>query len=279
MMTPAVGKDAGIGKGGSDTGPALRYRHMYDLVVGLIQDQRLHDGDRIPSTPELARLGQVSIITVRRALDDLEREGRIIRRQGLGTFVASPRLVSEPSHPGPLLSTLRTSQAEIKLDTRLIGLAVGMPTAAQATSLNIDRGQPVWEVTRVRLLDEEPKVLERAILPLSLVPSLDKDLLAAGGSLYTFLSEQYDLTDESVEQAIEVDDPDKWERQNLAVTSHDTVVRIRGVSSLTSGAAFDAFQQTYRARDFTFYVSGHSTPRLFEPTSDTSWAVRQLPST
>src|SRR6188474_944243 len=44
-------------------------------------------GERFHSDHELARIAQLSRPTVRRALDDLEREGWIERRPGIGTFI------------------------------------------------------------------------------------------------------------------------------------------------------------------------------------------------
>jgi GntR family transcriptional regulator len=64
----------------------LRYQHVYDLVLAIMAERDLKSGDRLHSTTELAEIAQVSTISVRRALDELERAGKITRRQGLGTF-------------------------------------------------------------------------------------------------------------------------------------------------------------------------------------------------
>ncbi len=254
----------------------LRYQHVYDLVVNLIEEQGLREGDQLPSTAELADLAGVSVISVRRALDELAHSGKIVRHQGVGTFVAPKRIVSEPSRPGALLETMTGAENEVVLDTELMSVVVGVPSAKHAAALGIDAGQPVWEICRLRSVGSTPKVLEKAVLPLSLVPSLDEQRLAEGNSLYGFLAERYGLTDDFVEQAIEVDQPNSWEREHLKLTAKDTIVRIRGVSVDASGVAFDSFQQTYRAHDFVFYVSGTSRQRLFEPNNDGSWSVRPL---
>lgn len=52
------------------------------------------------------RASEVSMMSVRRALDELERAGKIQRKQGLGTFVAESRIASDPTRPGELLDTL-----------------------------------------------------------------------------------------------------------------------------------------------------------------------------
>lgn len=261
----------------TDDKRVLRYQHVYDLVVNLIDDQDLNEGDQLPSTTELAGMADVSIITVRRALDELERNGKVVRHQGVGTFVAPSKLVSEPARSGALLSTLGSSQAEADLKTELVGLIVGVPSAKHAAALGIDLGEPVWEISRMRSVGSHPKVLERAVLPLSLVPALDEAKLAAGASLYEFLAERYGLRDDFVEQAIEVDDPTSWEREHLGLGAKDAVVRIRGVSVSEAGVAFDSFQQTYRAREFVFYLSGSSSRKLLEPGVEGSpWTIRPL---
>ena len=65
---------------------------LYDqIVVGLkreISEGRLTPGTPLPSFRQLAADLMVSVITVKRAYEELEREGIIFRRQGLGTFVA-----------------------------------------------------------------------------------------------------------------------------------------------------------------------------------------------
>ncbi|WP_223694055.1 GntR family transcriptional regulator [Leifsonia poae] len=254
----------------------LRYQYVYDLVVSLIEEQGLSEGDQLPSTAELAELAGVSVISVRRALDELAHSGKIVRHQGVGTFVAPQRLVSEPSRPGALLETLKGQAGEVALDTELMSMLVGIPSAKHAAALGIDAGQPVWEICRLRRLGSTPKVLEKAVLPLSLVPSLDESRLADGDSLYGFLAERYGFTDDFVEQAFEVDQPNSWEREHLRLTAKENVVRIRGVSVDAGGVAFDSFQQTYPAHDFVFYVSGTSRQRLVEPNHSGPWSVRPL---
>ena len=151
-----------------------------------------------------------------------------------------------------------------------------------------ERGQVLYQIAlwtvasyapdSARRLGNVPKLLEKAVLPLSLVPSLDEERLATGGSLYGFLAERYGFTDDFVEQVFEVDHPNSLEREHLKLTAKDNVVRIRGVSVNAEGTAFDSFQQTYPAREFLFYVSGTSGRRLVEPARTGPWSVRPFGS-
>lgn len=270
----------------------LRYEVVKDLVLSMIEEQNLAPGDRLPSTAELAELSGVSQISVRRALDELERAGRIQRHQGVGTFVASPRILSDPARSGTLLTTLgevpyvgppatspgpERSEAKKSLTTELIGIRVGLPGANIASALGIEEGQPVWEVVRRRLMGGAPAIIERAILPLHRVPSLDHAILAAGGSLYSHLADKHGLVDAYEEQYLEVTLPSAEERAWLALPAREQVVAIKGVSFDETGQPFDCFQQVYPARRFAFFFSGSQTRRLLTARNTTGWTVTPLP--
>lgn len=64
---------------------------VHNFLLSLI-DQR-KDGDLLPSQSELCKQFDVSVITVRRALSDVEKKGLIFRKKGKGTFVHKKRKV------------------------------------------------------------------------------------------------------------------------------------------------------------------------------------------
>jgi len=64
------------------------YQQIVDRLKREVSEGRLRPGDILPSFRQLAEDLLVSVITVKRAYEELEREGIIYRRQGLGTFVA-----------------------------------------------------------------------------------------------------------------------------------------------------------------------------------------------
>ena len=64
------------------------YQQIVDRIKRDVSEGRLRPGVALPSFRQLAEDLLVSVITVKRAYEELEREGIIFRRQGLGTFVA-----------------------------------------------------------------------------------------------------------------------------------------------------------------------------------------------
>lgn len=72
----------------SAAAPGTLYQQIVDGLRREISEGRLAPGTALPSFRGLAEDLLVSVITVKRAYEDLEREGLIYRRQGLGTFVS-----------------------------------------------------------------------------------------------------------------------------------------------------------------------------------------------
>jgi GntR family transcriptional regulator len=64
------------------------YQQIIDGVKREVNEGRLKSDSALPSFRQLAEDLLVSVITVKRAYEELEREGIIYRRQGLGTFVS-----------------------------------------------------------------------------------------------------------------------------------------------------------------------------------------------
>ncbi len=72
----------------SPLNPDPMYKQVTDQIKDAIAEGSLKAEDRLPSIREMARELQISEITVKRAYADLESEGYILTRSGLGSFVA-----------------------------------------------------------------------------------------------------------------------------------------------------------------------------------------------
>jgi GntR family transcriptional regulator len=255
----------------------LLYQRVVAYVEQLIAERGLAAGDLLPSYAELADQLQVSLITVRRALEELERAGIVRRHQGLGTYVARPRIVSDPMRSGSLLGTLASDDMPT-LRTRILELRVGEPSADLSQALRIDPATRVWRLRRLRLIDEQPAVLETSVIPVALAPTLDRTVPGLEASLYDLLAAEYGLVDAHEEQYLEVITPTQDEARLLELPARSLVVRIRGLSADEAGVPFDCFEQLYLATGFAFAISGSAARRLLPAPGHRDWGVRPLPA-
>src|ERR1700761_6268625 len=255
----------------------LRYEQVVAYVEELVTERGLVPGDMLPTYAELAASTGVSLITVRRALDELEKAGRVRRHQGLGTFLARPRIVTGPARAGSLLGTLRagdTGPPASAIETRVVEICRGLPSAGVASALRIGMDAPVWRLRRQRLVDGQPAVAESSIIPVELAPRLDHQVRGLSGSLYDLLAQDCGLEDDYEEQYLEVVvAPGPDERKLLGIPVRTPVVRIRGLSLDKSGTPFDCFEQLYRATEFAFAISGSTSRQLFPAPAFQDWGV------
>ena len=249
----------------------LRYQKVIDLVDQIIRAQDLQPGSLLPTQKELAALAGVSLITVRRALEELEREGRVAGHQGVGTFVAQPRIVSEPARRGGLLATLAGRADPSLVTTEILKVRDAEPDAAVARALGLAAGARVWVVSRLRRIDGRPMMLEQARVPRALAPDLDRWRDDLAQSLYGLLARRYGLVDDYEEQYLEVDAAGATERRRLGLQARARIVRLQGVSFAAGDVPFDCFEHVYPAEAFAFYISGRTSRRLLPARDLAGW--------
>lgn len=139
-----------------------RYERLAERLAHLIRRGKLAPGSVLPPEPELARALGLSRETVHRALRSLAGRGLVIRRRGVGTFVAEP-YVEQPLEG--LYSFVRTLLEQgHRPSSRLLGYR--MTTDPDASPLLTGRADGlVYELARLRLVDDEPFVVETVYLP------------------------------------------------------------------------------------------------------------------
>jgi GntR family transcriptional regulator len=64
------------------------YEQIKNSIIEQIMNDELKEDDAIPSIRSLAQDIKISVMTIKKAYDELEQDGYIISRQGKGTFVA-----------------------------------------------------------------------------------------------------------------------------------------------------------------------------------------------
>ena len=121
-------------------------------------------GTRLPSEPALATELGVSRATLREALRALESEGLVRRMWGSGTYVAEGRRVANSLDVNfGVTDAIRT--AGLRAGTEDGRHWFEPASASEAARLDLEPGQDVLVVERVRTADGKPVVLSRDILP------------------------------------------------------------------------------------------------------------------
>ncbi len=156
-----------------------------------LDDGSLTPGTKLPPERELAEMLGVSRMTVRQALGELERAGRLRRVVGRagGTFVCEPRASTGVAATSGLSAELRRHGGA----TRAEVVSAGVEPAGRrsAAALELKRGDKVTVITRLHLAGSKPLAVERTTVPAALFPDIeDMDL---SGSLVALMARIFDV--------------------------------------------------------------------------------------
>ncbi|HEX5029610.1 MAG TPA: GntR family transcriptional regulator [Gaiellaceae bacterium] len=211
-----------------------------DLVLDLVE--QLAVGDAIPSERQLSADFGVSRLTVRAALDDLVREGYLVRRHGSGTFVSEPKIAQEltmTSFTDDMRSRgLRPASETLELRTVSAGARLGR-------LLRVSPSEPVLVAKRLRLADGESMAIETVHIRASQVPGITADDLQEH-SLYEILSERFGIVVVGGEQTIEPTVTDEDESAALGVPLHSPAFRFERVTHSQQGEIVEFVESIYR---------------------------------
>jgi GntR family transcriptional regulator len=193
-----------------------------DRVLDLIE--QLNVGEAIPSERQLSSELGVSRLTVRAALDDLVREGYLVRRRGAGTFVSEPKIAQE------LTMTSFTDDMRrrgMRPSSRTLELRVAPAGARLGRLLHVSPSEPIVFATRHRLADGESMAIETIHVRERDVPGLTAADLEQQ-SFYELLRDRYGITVVGGTQTIEPTVTDEEESAALGVPLHSWPSGSRG---------------------------------------------------
>lgn len=140
----------------------LQYQLKKELYEKIAKKEWL-PGQMIPSEKELCDAHGVSRITVREALKELVQSGYLIRKQGKGTFVATPTVEYILQSTFSLSKALEERGMESKFT--ILRFAKEKPSADLRRTFRIEADELVVCLTRVRTINGEAYAYEEAIVP------------------------------------------------------------------------------------------------------------------
>ena len=230
---------------GESGGP--RYVQWRRRLEAGIANGTLPPNSSLPPEREIAEITELSRVTVRKAIQELVREGLIEQRQGSGSFIREPmdRMEQSLSH----LTSFSEDMAQRGLDTtsRWLERGVFLATPAERTALDLPDGAEVARIYRLREAGGRPMALERAALPLDILPNP----LEVTTSLYEVLG-QRDLRPVRALQKISAINLEAAEAQLLNVPEGAAGLSIERTSYLASGRVAELTRSLYRGDAYDF---------------------------
>lgn len=239
--------------------PDPLYVQVYEAILAAIHSGRLQAGDRLPTERSFCDQFGVSRATVRRAMRRLADEGVVEATVGRGSFVSGGPL-AEP--PNALMSFTELAKARgAAPSARVRGQALRPAAPEEASVFKLGLHDLVFELDRLRLLDDMPVALDRSRIPLTVAPELNK-LDFAEASVYAAL-DRADAAPVTADVIVSAAAADPLQADALDIADGDPLVVCTTMSYDSRGRLVEIGEITYRADRYQFraVLTRTTTPR------------------
>lgn len=205
------------------------YQQLVDEIKMQIQTGQLKENDRLMTEVELSKEYDISRITVRKAIELLVEEDILVKRQGIGTFVAGKKM---HRNNGGFMSFTKNCEIEGKKAGAIL-LAADLVDAngSDMKHLHIQEDCKVIRILRLRLCEDVPVLLEENRFPVKYAFLLSHDLT---GSLYEILA-QNGAVMSSGTKSMDICYANEEESRLLKVEKNKALLLMKDISSDQDG--------------------------------------------
>ncbi|MBI5303674.1 MAG: GntR family transcriptional regulator [Chloroflexi bacterium] len=232
---------------------SLARQVVQEILAGIHAGKLARDNGGLPSETELSQRFGVSRATIREALSQIEQRGVVVRRHGVGTFVA------------PMLPRIDAGLEELEsLETlaRRIGLATQMgepvieerePTPTEAECLQLSERVAVISVARVILTGARPIAYLVDVVPTTVLQRQDLDKNFRG-SVLDLLLRRRDLHLSHSRTDILIESADKTIARKLKIKAGEPLHKLDAQLCTHDGRVVDYSISYFVPGYFSFHV-------------------------
>jgi GntR family transcriptional regulator len=225
------------------------YIQIAEGLIDQIKSGELAPGDQLPPERELSERLGVNRMTLRRALQVLETEGLVLRKHGIGTYIASPKFDRLTSTVFRFTHGLQ--QRGFTPSTRVIAVEQIPVGAALAKELLLPISSPVYRILRLRCMNHEPVLLESYTISTQRFPGLD-GLDLETRSIYEIMEREFQVSISRARQSFEPVAATEMEADLLGVEPGAPLMLEERLSFNEIGQPVEYGKDRYRGDRFRF---------------------------
>lgn len=211
---------------------------MHDIKEKIVNKE--YDGMRLPDERSLSEHYQVSRSSMKRALELLAQEGIVFKKRGSGTFINPLYLKNRGlfKYEGSNLGITDSFSVPGKSQNiELLDYQVINPDDDLKQDLFLTSSDFVYKIRRLRLLDDQPFLIETGFIPIKIAPDLNPDILKK--SLFNYLEHQKNKRVTKSFLTITVEPSTLEDQVKLMLEPNEPVGIIEGIFFLDDGTPFE----------------------------------------
>lgn len=164
---------------------------LRESIEEYIDTHHLKGGDKLPSERSLAKIFEANRVTLRKALQQMAGEGKIYSIPGRGSFVAQPKFYENASGLVSFSSTW--GESGHRVTSKQLKFAMVDSNLKTSQLFGVPLGSKVYELRRLRLIDDIPISIETSYILEETCPGLNRFDFSHNRSLYRTLEEEYGI--------------------------------------------------------------------------------------
>ena len=229
--------------------PSLHLQVRADLESQL-RSRRWAPGDVLPGEGDLCRHYGVSRGTLRRALDDLVREGLVERYPGRGSFIRRPKL---EGHVAGSYRQFRIEGPPLDPGGVILSLTRGPLPSGVCSICGLDRDSQVYRLRRLRFAQGVPVTVQSDFIPAALCPGLTRGELSTR-HLNDVLQERYGIEFTHADEFIEPGLADASAARHLTIATGTPVFLLERRSYLRDSRVGEFRQAVMRGDIYRYKI-------------------------
>jgi GntR family transcriptional regulator, trehalose operon transcriptional repressor len=226
-----------------------KYLTIYHDLVDKTKNKYWGEAEMLPSENTLTEKYDVSRETIRKALDLLAQNGYIQKVRGKGSVILN---VNKFDFPVSGIVSFKELATNLQMPTKTIVNELSLVEADEKlqVKLDVNPGEPVWKVVRIRKIAGEKVILDKDYFNKSIVPVLTKG--ACEDSIYEYLENKLNLKISYARKEITVEEPTIEDRELLDLEGHSNIVIIKSMVYLDDTTLFQYTESRHRPDKFQF---------------------------
>jgi GntR family transcriptional regulator, N-acetylglucosamine utilization regulator len=231
--------------------PTKLYHSVGQIIRSNIQSGEWAAGQQIPSERKLVEILGVSRATVRQGIENLVKEGILVREHGRGTFVAPPKIKQGILRLLEFFDIMKRSG--MNPSAQLLGHDTITPSLLVRNILNLpEKGQAFW-FRRLLQVNGQPSVIETSYLPSARFAGL-LDHFVEYEDIHKLLSQYYGVKINKVDESFEPVILEHEEASLLAVNEGFAALWVESVASDMAGNPILYMTSLLRGDRCRFYI-------------------------
>ena len=222
------------------------YKQLVQKLKDDIENGVYKPGDQLLPERDFAAQNGVSVITTRKALEELVQEGIIEKKQGKGTFVAKPKYGRDYTRIIGFSESCRLQGLEP--GAILLHKSIAVPDAKVLAELRLPKDSSSVFISRLRTVNGEPMAIENNYFPLDYVFLLNEPL---EGSLFDLLKQKVNKVVVKSQKTIEICRAGAQEAKNLNVARNSPLLLVKSLALTTDDAIVYYGVQIINSERFT----------------------------